>query len=510
MKIFSNDEIRAIEQQTIELEGITSLDLIERAAESIAAEIMALFRPNARILIFAGWGKNGADALEVTRLLMLQGYDPEVYFFNFEGRRLAPECALCRDRLLRMAPTVRLTEINGKERFQWPEPDRLSVVVDGLFGSGLEGKLPVSFQMLIRNINQSGATVIAIDVPSGLFGEWNSQTSRENIIHANLTLAIGFPRLSFFIEDNDVCVGRWKVIDIGLNADVIRNSPYTYYLVEKADVRRCLPVRGRFASKRDFGHALLAAGSYGMSGAAILAAGGALRSGAGKVSVHAPRCACIPLQTAVPSAMYDRDGGENAVTAVPTDSRYTAVGVGPGLGTSDATVDALEMFFKAMSAAARPIVIDADALNAIAKRPALMNYIPALSVLTPHAGEFDRLFGDNATSEARLSKAIDLSRYHNVIIVLKGRYTAIVRPDGRVFFNSSGTPALATPGSGDVLTGVITAFMAQGIMPELAAMCATYIHGKAGELAAEVHGEYGVTASDIVDNIGRAINVTIS
>jgi NAD(P)H-hydrate epimerase len=139
-----------------------------------------------------------------------------------------------------------------------------------------------------------------------------------------------------------------------------------------------------------------------------------------------------------------------------------------------------------------------------------MNYIPALSVLTPHAGEFDRLFGDNATSEARLSKAIDLSRYHNVIIVLKGRYTAIVRPDGRVFFNSSGTPALATPGSGDVLTGVITAFMAQGIMPELAAMCATYIHGKAGELAAEVHGEYGVTASDIVDNIGRAINVTIS
>jgi NAD(P)H-hydrate epimerase len=505
MKIFSNDEIQAIEQYTIDNEGVSPIDFIERAGDAIAAEVMNFCRPNVRILVFAGWGNNGADALETARLLLIQGYDPEIYLFNIGGNRMSAECSICRERLLESAPSARILEITGRERFSWPEPDASCVIIDGLFGGEVHEKLPIPFQVLIRNINQSGATVISIDLPSGMTGDWNSHTSRENIIHATMTMALGVPRLSFFIEDNDEFLGRWKIVDIGLSTEAIKNAPFTYFLIQKNDTRRYLTARGRFSTKRDYGHALIAAGSYGMTGAAILSSRAAIRAGAGKVTVHAPRCSFIPLQTATPSAMYDADRGEQFITQVPTDTRYTAVGVGPGLGGSDATIDAIEGFLKNMSAASRPVVIDADALNAIAKRQTLLNYLPPLSVLTPHAGEFDRIFGECHTQEARLIKAIDAARYYNIIIVLKGHYSAIVRPDGKVFFNSTGGPELATPGSGDVLTGVITGLMAQGMKPEIAAFVGCYIHGRAGELASEIHGEYGVSAEDVANNIGRAI-----
>lgn len=318
-----------------------------------------------------------------------------------------------------------------------------------------------------------------------------------------------FPRLAFFIPDNSEVVGEWKLLKIGLSREAIKKTPYTYYLITDRDIKRILRRRDPDSSKADYGSALICAGSYGMCGAAVLALRGALRAGAGKVTCYGPRCAYFVAQTAVPSAMFIRDPHDNNISEITLEREYSAVGIGPGIGTRDVTINALENFLKLANANHQALVLDADALNCIAVRPIMLNYLPTYSVLTPHPGEFDRLFGSQPSAEARLRKAIDVARFYNVIIVLKGRYTAVVRPDGKVHINSSGTPALATPGSGDVLTGVITALIAQGYRPETAAISGVYVHGLAGELAENQHGSYGVTAEDIALEIGRAIKIVM-
>lgn len=504
MKIFSNEEIRAIERYSIEENGISSIDLVERVAEGVSVEIISRWRPNHRFVVFAGWGNNGADAIATSRHLLEQGYAPSVYLFNIGGNRLSAECKASRDRLKEDFPDADLHEITGV-LFEKPDLDSDCVVIDGLFGSGLNRPLPRGFQVLVNDINESGATIVSIDVPSGLFSDWNFVALNRNIIHANLTLAIQFPRLSFFMSDNAELVGEWKIIDIDLSDEAIRRSPFAYYLVQKSDARRILRPRGLFASKADFGTALICAGSYGMMGAAVLAARGCLRAGAGKVTCYAPRCGYYVMQSSVPSAMFKCDPNDVSISEISLQHDYNAVAIGPGIGTSDITIKALETFLKVANANGRAVLLDADALNCIALRPTMLNYLPVLSILTPHAGEFDRLFGQQPSAEARLKKAIEVSQFHNVFIVLKGRHTAIVRPDGKVYFNSSGTPAMATPGCGDVLTGIIAAFMAQGYKPEIAAIVGVYVHGVAGELAAAKHGTYGVTAEDIAANVGRAI-----
>jgi NAD(P)H-hydrate epimerase len=400
---------------------------------------------------------------------------------------------------------IDLIEITGREYFEFPDPDSESLILDGLFGSGLDRALPVSIQQIAHSINQSGATVVSIDMPSGLFGDWNSHVSRENMVHADLTIALGAPRLSFMIEDNAKVVGEWKVLDVGLSRKAILNAPYTFLIMERNTIRQFLPPRNPFATKADFGSALIFAGSNGMMGAAILAARGALRSGAGKVTVHSAGCGMPIVQIAEPCAMFRSDPNAQYISQIDNVDQYNAIAIGPGIGTSDKTINALETFLKIRNSKGEPVILDADALNCIAKKPLLLNYIPVLSVLTPHAGEFDRIFGEQPSHEARLRKAIEVAKYHEVIIILKGHYTAIVRPDGKVFFNTSGCAAMATPGSGDVLTGILAGFMAQGYKPEKAAFIACYVHGVAGELAAIDHGDYGVTAADIADNIGKAI-----
>lgn len=503
MKIFSNEEIKDIERITIEEDGVTALELIENVALDVATEVKTGWRTSTRLFILAGWGNNGADALETARLLAQGGYRPEVYLFNI-GNRITPECQVMRDRLLE-EPNATLYEITGSEAFTMPEPTADSIVIDGLFGSGLNNPLPRSFQMLAQIVNRSQATVISIDIPSGLGSDWNGNTPREDMMHATLTMAVGFPRMSFFLSDNAKVVGDWQVIDPGYSRSAIARAPFSFAVVDRTLVKRFLLPRDKFAGKNAYGSALLFAGSQGMAGAAVLAARGALRAGAGKVTVHGPSACCGVLQTAVPASMFDCDPNATHITRMDFKPTYQAVGVGPGIGTAPATVEAVEKLFKAATAAGARLVIDADALNAIAQRPAMLSYLTPLSVLTPHPGEFDRIFKPSENDEERLRKAIRAAEDYNLIIVLKGRYTAIVRPDGRVMFNTSGTPALATPGSGDVLTGVITGLMAQGIKSEVAAFMGCYIHGIAGEMAAAKHGEYGVMADDVAMHVGAAI-----
>ncbi len=500
MKVFTTDQIREIDRKTIETEGITSLQLIERVAEGVAEEVVGRLHANSRIALFAGPGNNGADALAAARMLCEQGYKPEVFLFNIGGNRLSADCRICRDKLLETAPDVDFTEV--VKQFNRPHLSANHIVVDGLFGTGLSEPLTGGFRELVKYIADSGATVISIDVPSGLFGDWNPNAVMRNVMHANVTLGVQFPHLCFFLEDNAMVVGKWKTIDIGLSRNEIRRTAAPFYMVERSDVRKLLRQRDEFCSKADFGSALLVAGSYGMMGAAILGARAALRAGAGKVTVFSARCGYEAMQTAVPEAMFATANSDISINEIRLSQPYDAIGIGPGIGTGEQTANALERFLTTYD---KPLVIDADALNCISRRQSLLHHIPVLSILTPHAGEFDRLFGQQPSAEARLVKAIELAKYHNILIVLKGRYTTIVRPDGRLYFNSSGGPGMATPGSGDVLTGIITALLAQGYRPEVAALIGVYVHGVAGEMATEAEGPYGVTAGDIAANVGRAI-----
>ncbi|MCM1109909.1 MAG: NAD(P)H-hydrate dehydratase [Clostridium sp.] len=499
MKIFTSEDIAAIERRTVETDGISTLDLLARAAEGVAGEIASRWRPARRTAIFAGPETKGAIALVVARQLITLGFRPDIYLFNIGGNRLSTECRICRDALKKI-PDVNLTEVT--ETFDMPEINAQWLIVDGLFGRDLKERLAGGFVMLVRYLNESRSPIVSIDLPSGLFSDWNPGLVVRDVVHATLTLAIGFPHICFFMADNASVIGEWKVLDIGLSPEAIRATPTKYHLVEEHDIRRQLRPRPEFSSKADYGDALIIGGSYGMMGAAVLAARGALRAGAGKVSVLSPRCGFNVVQTAVPEAMFIPDKHDIVLSGVQLPRKFTAIGVGPGLGSHEVTVTGLDNFFKNHD---KPLVVDADALNCIAKRRDMLNHIPMLSILTPHAGEFDRIFDSHASDESRLLKAVEVAGTYNILILLKGHYTALVRPDGKIYFNFSGNPAMATPGSGDVLTGVLTALMAQNYKPEVASIMAAYIHGVAGDMAAESQGEYGVTAGDIADNIGKAI-----
>ncbi len=499
MKIFTTENIRNIDRITIEEEGVNPMELIHRVAEGVVSEILANWGPSTPTVIFAGSGNNGADALIVAKLLIEAGFCPRILLFNFNGNSLSRECRRARQELMSL-PEVDLFEIIDRAELPVLTPRHL--VIDGLFGSGLRDPLEGGFMMLARNISESGAEVIAIDVPSGMFGDWNARIIGRNVVHATLTMAVQFPRLAFFLSDNAPLVGRWKVIDIGLSQRAIEDTPTKYFLVDRDDVKAVLRERPPFSSKADFGHALLIAGCYGMMGAAVMAAKGAVRSGAGKVTVHTARCGFPVIQGQVPEALFSPDPNEIVISDMAPRFGWTGIGVGPGIGVNDATRGALETLIKTVK---RPMVLDADALNIISLTPGLIDHVPPGSILTPHAGEFDRMFGTQTSAESRLLKALEVAHTYRVIIVLKGRYTATLRPDGKVFFNSSGTPAMATPGSGDVLTGIITSLLAQGYKPEAASVAGVFIHGLAGEIAAETEGEYGVTAADIASATGKAI-----
>ena len=499
MKIFTHEAIKKIDKATIENDNISELDLMERAASAVSFEIISRWRTAQRMVIFAGPGNNGGDALAVARMLYEQGYRPEVYLFNIRSSHLSECCAANRQRLIDMGD-IDFTEI--VDNFTPPELGPSDVVIDGLFGSGLHTPLKGGYTALVQYINNSEAFIVSIDIPSGLFGEWNEGSDRRNIIRADLTLTFGSKRLSFFFSENAEFIGECIVLDIELSAKAIAATPASYYLIEKEDVRKMLKPRDQFINKYDNGTLLLVSGSYGMMGAAVLAAKGALRIGAGLVTVHAPASANIIMQTACPEALFEADQSDICTTSINCRRRYSVVALGPGMGTSDETIDAVDFFLKNYH---KPCLLDADALNCIAKRPMLLRSIPKGSIITPHAGEFDRLFRENVTDEERLKNAINKSKVHNITIVLKGHHTTTVRPDGKVYINSSGNAGMATAGSGDVLTGVISGLIAQGYSADASVWMGVYIHGHAGDLAASKQGEYSLIASDIIDNLGPAI-----
>lgn len=504
MKILTSEQLRELDNATCVAQEIDSIELMERAANAAACEIISRFLPMQRIVLIAGPGNNGGDALAVARILLEHGYNKvEIFLFNI-NRKLSHDCEEERNRLITMEG-VDFTEV--EREFTPPYLGKNDLVIDGLFGSGLKTPLQGGFKTLAQYINESGAYVISLDVPSGLFGEWNANVNRRDMVHANLTLTFQLPRLSFFFEENAPCLGDWQLLDIDLDPVKIKELKTEFMYVNARSVRPLLRQRLPFSGKRDYGSVLVFAGSTGMMGAAVMCAQAVLRSGAGLVTVHSAHRGMDIVQTAVPEAMFEPDRNEHFITEMKLYHEHQAVAAGPGIGTNDRTIDALESLLKNSKS---PLVLDADALNCISKRPQLLQLLPQNTIITPHIGEFDRLFGEQKSSESRLHKALEMAKYYNIIIVLKGHYTAIVRPTGRVYFNSTGNPGMATAGSGDVLTGVITAFMAQGYRPEQAATLGVYVHGLAGDIAAEELGEYGMTATDISVRVGRAIKQTLT
>jgi NAD(P)H-hydrate epimerase len=434
----------------------------------------------------------------------------EVWLVNL-GKELKGSPAINWQRLEQQGK-VKLSSVSSIIDF--PEIGSTDVIIDGLFGSGLtrplEG-LPAEIVQKINSLSFSGHptqsrvttknTVISIDIPSGLMGENNTGNIPENIIQADFTLTFQFPKISFFFAENEKYVGDWEVLPIRLHPEGIEQTLTNFFLTEGEDVQQIIQKRSRFGHKGTYGHALLIAGSYGKMGAAVLASKACLRSGAGLLTTHVPHLGYSIIQTAVPEAMASIDQHDSFFTEFPGLEQFTAVGVGPGINQKTNTKRALNELLEKSKV---PLVIDADALNILAENKTWLEKLPENSILTPHPGEFKRLAGESETSYERLQKQISFSEKYKVIVVLKGAFTTVSTPGGKVYFNSSGNPGMATAGSGDVLTGIILGLLAQGISPENAAIAGIYLHGLAGDLAARQNSEFALVAGDIIDYLGKA------
>jgi len=499
-KIFETSKIKELDQYTIEHEPVASIDLVERAATAFTQEFCRHFTKQNRVVIFSGQGNNGADALAIAHLLSEEGFRVDTYLLN-PVNHLSSECEINKQRLLE-AGKVRFVEVI--EDFTPPALTERDIVIDGLFGSGLNRPLSGGYAAVVDYINKSDATVVSIDIPSGLFGEDNRLNIPDCIIKADYTYTFEFPKLAFLMPENDPFVGKWKVLPIGIHPGIIENTKTHYKMIADADFTGLLTPRNKFAHKGMFGHALLIAGSIGKMGAAVLGAKACLRSGVGLLTVHIPQRGEITLQTSVPEAMLSLDADADFVSGLPEITAYEAIAIGPGLGTQTSSV---VMMKELLEAARKPLLLDADALNIIALNPELIPLLPPASILTPHPKEFDRLFGVCECGYERIQKARIKAMELTVCIVLKGAYTAICTPEGNVYFNPTGNPGLATAGSGDVLTGVILGLLAQGYEPETSAVAGVYLHGLAGDLATGSISEESVIAGDIIRMLGKAFRI---
>ncbi len=497
MKIFCSKQIAEIDAYTIQKEPIASIDLMERASLKLFEWIFEQYTLQQKFKIFAGPGNNGGDGLALARMLAEAKFEVEVYLIKI-SKELSPDCQINLERLNSLSH-VSIYEITKLDDF--PSISEKSVVIDALFGSGLSRPLSGLVKDLVKLINDSKAEIIAIDIPSGLFGEDNSSNDLTNCIHADYTLSFQFPKLSFLFPENAECVGTWEILPIGLHPEVIAILPSFYQLVNESYIRELLKIRSRFSHKGTYGHGLLITGSYGKMGAAILASKASLRSGVGLLTTHIPRLGYDIMQTAVPESMVSIDRSDIIFTEYPELDNFDAIGVGPGIDTKCNSIRALEELIEECD---KPMVLDADALNIIGANKELNGLLPKGTILTPHMKEFERILGKSNGAFDRNEKQRAFSQEQSVVMVLKGAFTAITDENGRCYFNPTGNPGMATAGSGDVLTGIILSLLAQGYSSLHAALIGVYVHGLAGDLAAEEIGQDALIASDIVNFLPHA------
>lgn len=500
MKIFSAAQIKACDAYTIQSEGIASHSLMERAATACVQWIMHTYPIDVPFIVLCGMGNNGGDGFAITRLLHMSGYSVKAFLLT-TGDHFSPDCHLNFTRLLNIDSSL----VAKIEAYSYLEdiPEDV-VIVDAIFGTGLNRPISGWVGNFIQHINSLPNTKIAIDIPSGLPADTVPE-SQATVFQANHTLSFQFYKRSFLHPEGGQYTGKISVLDIQLSTQFIQHTPANYHIVSLAEILRIYQPRSPFSHKGTYGHAWLIGGKYGMAGAISLASKAALRIGAGKLTAIIPEALFPIIQTSVPEAMC-MSGGEKCVDHIPDLSKHqiSAIGIGPGMGTDRKTLRTIESLLDHQT---QPMVIDADALNLIADRKDLLHKIPPESILTPHPKEFDRIFGTSTHSMMRLESARNHAMQYNICIILKDHYAATILPDGSCYYNPTGTPALATAGSGDVLTGMLTGLLAQGYKPFQAAMLGVYIHGIAGQLAESRHSEEAVLASDVIDHIGLAFQI---
>lgn len=499
MKIFTSSQIHELDKYTIENEPIASIDLMERAAKALTQAIMDTWDTETPVVVFAGPGNNGGDALAVARMLADRHYVVNAYLFNTSGH-LSPDCEENRDRLRKQHNLKGFSEV--VQEFDPPVLTKDVLVVDGLFGSGINKPLNGGYAALVKYVNSSDAQVVSIDLPSGMMTEDNTYNVKANIVRADVTLTLGSKKLCMLMPDLQPLFGHIRVLDIDLSQEFIDKTETQYSIIEEHDIRRMFIPRDEFVHKGNMGHALIIAGSYGMAGAAVLATRACLRSGVGKVTVHTPKRNYDIMQISVPEAILQMDKEETIFTQPADYQGYEAIGIGPGLGQNENTAIAVIAQIRSNKT---PMVIDADALNILSSHRAWMQQLPEGLILTPHPRELDRLVGTSSSDDfERLTRARELSQQLQAYVILKGHYSALCMPNGHIIFNSTGNAGMATAGSGDVLTGIITALLARGYSRENAAIMGMYLHGLAGDLAAGVLGEESLTASDIINYLPKA------
>ncbi|MCC6721202.1 MAG: NAD(P)H-hydrate dehydratase [Bacteroidia bacterium] len=479
LPVYTSEKIKEWDKYTIENEPISSVDLMERAANACTEWIINHISPEYKIIIICGDGNNGGDGLAIGRLLLHYKYIIEILISNSEKRSSDNYTNL--KRIENYNPSL-IKVINEESFFKF---NQNSVIIDCIFGVGFKPPVDNFWKGVINSINDTGCKIISIDLPSGLPAEPENE-NEQNIVKAWHTLTFQVPKISLLMPGWGDFTENFTVININLNSDFILQNPtkLNYFTIE--DAKKIFIRRNRFSHKGNYGHALLIAGNEGKCGAAIMSSRACIKSGAGLVSCFSNNCCDASIVNSSPEVMTEKE--------IFDFDKYSAIGLGCGIGTDK---NAVELVEKIIKSAKIPLVIDADAIKIVFEN----NFIKHTSnvIITPHPKEFDNIAGQFENSYERFKKASQLAIEMKIIIVLKGANTAIFLPEGSVYFNSTGNPGMATAGSGDVLTGVITSFVSQGYSLTNAAMLGVFIHGMSGDMAAGYNSITGLSATDIID-----------
>jgi hydroxyethylthiazole kinase-like uncharacterized protein yjeF len=494
MLILSAEQLKQADLYTIKNEPVSSLELMERASEKCAEYLCLHFSENTYFLIVCGPGNNGGDGLVIARLLKSNKKKVHVILIgdNFSEENKIQQQKVSENRII-ISDNSSLNEYAANSE----------IIVDCIFGYGLKRKPEGVFDDCISKMNLSGKPIISIDIPSGLFTE--GQTDFSTVIKATVTLTFQFQKLCFLLPDSGIYAGKVEVVDIGLLYPEKTEKEALATYVTSDNLKKCLPKRNPFSHKGTYGHAFLIGGMKGKTGAMIMSTRSCLRTGAGLTTVFIPEKFHDVLAKIAPEAMLGNTTGEDYLTEVNFVNMIPdAIGIGPGMGTNADTIIVLK---KVIDQKDIPKVLDADALNLISQNKMLFENLNESCIITPHPGEFKRLAGDYASSLEMIDLQKAFSKKYKCIVVLKNRFTSVTDSKGNLYFNSTGNPGLAKGGSGDTLTGIITALLAQKLSCLEAALTGVFIHGLAADLAVEKINERSLLASDVTDFISPAIDI---
>ena len=495
MKIFSVNQIKKWDSYTIHHEPIKSIELMERAATACFDWIIQNFDDEYDFKIFCGRGNNGGDGLAIAKLLKSIKYKVSV-FIPFAETSGSDDFETNLKKLKKNS--VHIFYLTDEQSF--PGLSNQDVIIDALFGTGLNKPATGLYAALISFINSTNSKIISIDVPSGLYIDKSSKSEGQSIIKADFTLTFQNQKQAFLLPENEPFTGQVILLDIGLSEEYEKKEESQFEYIDDKIIGAIYQRRKEFSNKGNYGYASLLVGSYGMMGAAVLSSSACLRSGVGKLTSVICEAGYDIMQTSVPEAMC-KVSGEKYITGFSDFESFDAIGIGPGIGKYDSHKKLLQDLFTNFK---KPIVIDADALNVLSGNQDLYPLIPAKSIITPHPKEFERLFGKSESDFDRISLALSKSKELNIFIVLKGHYTFIATPDGKGLFNSTGNAGMATAGAGDVLTGIITGLLAQKYSSLNSCILGVYLHGLAGDIASGKISQESLIAGDIIDYLGEA------